>query len=229
MESPRRGIPPHSLNRYSFKEESVVVNKSFMFAVCALLSLGGHRALADDVTFEQLLSRLQKTEQRLQELEQETTSPFRSVSQSFSVDSPIDVPPAETSDEDKEDDPTFEDRLEKLEKGWEELDDAWGAFDKAEKKKKADAAKKPTFKINGRIHADFWDFVKDDGGIGFLENPISGDPNDGADPEDRFAFRRIRLEMKGDVKESMLWRLQVEFANPSACLLYTSPSPRDRG
>lgn len=193
-----------------------MVNKSFMFAVCALLSLGGHRALADDVTFEQLLSRLQKTEQRLQELEQETTSPFRSVSQSFSVDSPIDVPPAETSDEDKEDDPTFEDRLEKLEKGWEELDDAWGAFDKAEKKKKADAAKKPTFKINGRIHADFWDFVKDDGGIGFLENPISGDPNDGADPEDRFAFRRIRLEMKGDVKESMLWRLQVEFANPSA-------------
>ncbi len=96
------------------------------------------------------------------------------------------------------------------------MDVAWSAFDKAQKQKKADAAKKPTFKINGRIHGDFWDFISDDDAVGFLENPVSGDPNDGADPEDRFAFRRIRLEMKGDVKDSMLWRLQVEFASPSA-------------
>ncbi|MEZ6129425.1 MAG: porin [Planctomycetaceae bacterium] len=123
-------------------------------------------------------------------------------------------------DEDEDEEPSFDERLKKLEEGWKELDEAWTSFDKAEKKKKADAAKKPTFKLNGRIHADFWDFLEDDGGVGFLENPIAGDGsdtnplNDGLDPEDRFAFRRIRLEMGGDILETMLWRTQIDFNNP---------------
>ncbi|MCA9048879.1 MAG: ATPase [Planctomycetaceae bacterium] len=122
-------------------------------------------------------------------------------------------------DKDKEKEPTLEERLKKLEEGWKELDEAWTSFEKAEKKKKDDAAKKPTFKINGRIHADYWDFLSDDAAIGFFENPnalIDGAPNPqfGADPEDRFAFRRIRLEMGGDILEPMLWRVQIDFNNP---------------
>lgn len=201
-----------------FKEESVVVNKLLSFSLSALLLASGHMVVADDATFEEILSRLQKTEQRLIQLEGENSSPFRNVSNPYTSNLPLALPfdeeggGEEKADED--DEPNFEDRLKKLEEGWEELDEAWSSFDKAEKKKKADAAKKPTFKIGGRIHADYWDFISDDGGVGFLENPIAGDPTDGSDPEDRFAFRRIRLEMKGDIKETMLWRIQLDFNKP---------------
>lgn len=70
--------------------------------------------------------------------------------------------------------------------------------------------KKPTFKIGGRIHFDNWDFPSDTPGIGYFENPATGN-----DPENRWAFRRVRLEAGGDVFETMLWRIQVDFADPS--------------
>ncbi len=53
-----------------------------------------------------------------------------------------------------------------------------------------------------------------DPGIGFLENSNPADPAFGADPEDRFAFRRVRLETGGDILETMLWRIQIDFNNP---------------
>lgn len=112
------------------------------------------------------------------------------------------------------DDLTFDERLAKLEAGWAELDNAWSEFKSAEKKKKDDAAKKPTFKINGRIHADFWSFPNTSPGIGFFENPVAVGPEFGQDPEDTFSFRRIRLETGGDIPEHMLWRVQVDFNNP---------------
>ena len=111
-------------------------------------------------------------------------------------------------------DMTMEERLAKVEKGWADLDKAWSKFDAAEKKKKEDAASKPTFKINGRIHADNWDFLESSDGINNFEHPIG--PAVGTDPEDVFAFRRIRLEMKGDILENMLWRVQIDFNNPSS-------------
>lgn len=182
------------------------------------LTLTTSAASADDITFEQLLQRLESTETRLKELESGSTNNIFSTG--FQSGEPLAVPPASPpQDPTNKSKPTddFDTRLKKLEAGWEELDNAWTTFDKAETKKKSDAAKKPTFKINGRIHADFWSFINDDGGVGFLENPIGGNPlDDGADPEDRFAYRRIRLEMKGDILENMLWRMQIEFANPSS-------------
>ncbi|MEZ6123103.1 MAG: porin [Planctomycetaceae bacterium] len=206
-------------------------------------------AQADDVSFEQLLQRLQQTEQRVRDLEQQQATPFLPASFADEKRAPLIPPPIdeetsakkpadekkeeaksgsqEAGDQDKEDkdkkddkekEPTFEDRLKKLEKGWKELDEAWGDFEKAEAKKKADAAKKPTLKINGRIHADYWNFIDDNGGVGFFENPLNGGgpaATLGADPEDRFAFRRIRLEMSGDCLETMLWRIQVDFNKPA--------------
>ena len=196
-----------------------MVRKLFSSAVVFAMATLALSASGDDVTFEQLLSRLQQTEQKLAELEKQNATPFLQASHPSFADPPAAVPPAGQDGQAKdnsEDD--FAGRLEKLEKGWEELDDAWSAFDKAEKKKKADAYLKPTFKINGRIHADFWDFINDDGGVGFLENPINDSSipvsQRGSDPEDRFAFRRIRLEMKGDIMDTMLWRTQIDFNKP---------------
>ncbi|MGB4740370.1 MAG: porin [Fuerstiella sp.] len=202
-----------------------MVRKLLSYSFCAMLVVSGRNLYADDATFEQLLSRLQKTEERLADLEKEQTSPFLPVSRPFRSDLPIAVPPAEgdaVAADETDESPNVEDRLKKLEAGWEELDDAWSTFNKAEKKKKEDAAKKPTFKIGGRIHADYWDFINDNGGVGFLENPVAGDgsdssvANDGSDPDDRFAFRRIRLEMGGDIKETMLWRTQIDFNKPDS-------------
>lgn len=110
----------------------------------------------------------------------------------------------------------FEERLGILEQGWEELDGAWEKFNAAEKKKKTDAAKKPTFSIGGRIHADHWDFVNNSEGIGFFEHADPTNANFGTPPEDRTLFRRIRLETKGDILETMHYRVQIDFNNPSA-------------
>lgn len=113
-----------------------------------------------------------------------------------------------TAFEEPEDEPAdLEGRLGIVEEGLQKIFDA-------ENKKKSDAAKKPTFKIGGRIHADYWDFVHNTRGIDFLEHPDEGEDNFGASPEDRFLFRRIRLEMSGDILETMLWRMQVDFNNP---------------
>lgn len=82
-------------------------------------------------------------------------------------------------------------------------------------KKKADAAKKPTFHIGGRIHADYWGYPDQSDGIGYFENPNPANAAFGNQPENRFLFRRIRLEMKGDIFDTMAWRIQVDFNHPS--------------
>lgn len=190
-----------------------------LVAALALLTFYNGNLFAQD-TFEALLQRLEHTEQRLQELESQNRSDFRQISMSrFDEEDKSSEKDGDEEKKDSEEEDDFDERLKKLEEGWEKLDKAWGDFEKAEKKKKDDAAKKPTLKINGRIHADYWDFINDSQGIGFLENPeqlIDGNPNPayGNDPEDNFAFRRIRLEMGGDILEPMLWRIQVDFNNP---------------
>ncbi len=101
----------------------------------------------------------------------------------------------------------YKTRLESLEKSWTSYQDGVKA--------KSDAAKKaPTFEIGGRIHADYWSFPQASQGIGYFENPVAALPEYGEDPEDFLGFRRIRLETEGDILETMLWRIQVDFNNP---------------
>jgi len=90
----------------------------------------------------------------------------------------------------------------------------WDAFQESQAELKAAAKKKPTFKIGGRIHLDYWTFPGASEGIGFFEHPVPSDPQYGVDPEDRFLFRRIRLEAQGDVPDLMFWRTQVDFNEP---------------
>jgi phosphate-selective porin OprO/OprP len=108
-----------------------------------------------------------------------------------------------------QDEPSLESRLQSIE--------SYIADQKSsEAKKKADSAKKPSLKINGRIHADYWNFTDDSPGIGYFEHPDPGANNFGADPEDRFFFRRIRLKFEGDVFETMLYRMQIDFNTPDS-------------
>lgn len=91
-------------------------------------------------------------------------------------------------------------RLETLEKAF---------ADKVAADKSA-ASKLPSLKISGRIHLDVWDFPHASPGIGYFENPTTG-----VDPESRIAFRRIRLTFRGDVTETIMYRFDLEFADPS--------------
>ncbi|MBW3541870.1 MAG: OprO/OprP family phosphate-selective porin [Planctomycetes bacterium] len=67
----------------------------------------------------------------------------------------------------------------------------------------------PTLDIGGRIHFDTWWFADDSEGIHFFENPDTG-----IDPENRVFFRRIRLELGGDIAQNMVWRFQMDFNSP---------------
>ncbi|MEK6237847.1 MAG: OprO/OprP family phosphate-selective porin, partial [Planctomycetales bacterium] len=97
-----------------------------------------------------------------------------------------------------------------------ELENAWDANAKEAAEKKSSRAGKPTLKINGRIHADYWNFTDDSPGIGFFENSDPADADFGVDPEDRLFFRRIRLKFEGDVFGTMDYRMQIDFNTPDS-------------
>jgi phosphate-selective porin OprO/OprP len=96
------------------------------------------------------------------------------------------------------------------------LEEAFEKSTAAAAKAKAEAAKKPSLQINGRIHLDYWNFTDSSPGIGFFEHPDAAAANFGEDPEDRLFFRRIRLELRGNVLETMLYRLQIDFNTPDS-------------
>ena len=53
-------------------------------------------------------------------------------------------------------------------------------------------------KVSGRIHADHWAFPN-------LSNddPVSAAVVDDGDPQDRIGFRRVRVGVKGKLKDNM--------------------------
>ncbi len=93
----------------------------------------------------------------------------------------------------------------------EEVEESWGKYKDKVDEESAEKKKKPTMKINGRVHLDQWSFLDSDAGTNFLE---TGNITRGA--EDRWQFRRLRLELQGDVPNNMLYRMQVDFNNPQA-------------
>lgn len=105
-------------------------------------------------------------------------------------------------------------QVDDLTKRLEDLQKEWDKHQEALKEASAEAAKKPTFEMGGRIHLDYWDFMQDSEGIEFFEHPDEDDPQYGTDPESRFEFRRVRLEFEGDVPDLMFWRMQLDFNEP---------------
>ena len=100
---------------------------------------------------------------------------------------------------------------EKLLERVDDLESSWNDHQEALAEEKAAKKKKSSWKMSGRIHLDNWSFLDTDPGTNFLE---TGDPTD--DPEDRWDFRRIRLEFSGRVPNNMLFRSQIDFNNPNS-------------
>lgn len=61
-------------------------------------------------------------------------------------------------------------------------------------------------KFNGRIHADYWAFPETSPGANAFETGNAADSVD-----DRFLFRRIRMEISGTMPDNMVYRMQVDF------------------
>jgi phosphate-selective porin OprO/OprP len=67
-----------------------------------------------------------------------------------------------------------------------------------------DILAKPTLKVSGRVHFDYWGFPEQSDFVNTL-----------ATNQDLFGFRRLRFGVKGDVNETMEYKIEMEFANPS--------------
>ena len=115
----------------------------------------------------------------------------------------------EATDEDSEDEDVPESYKELIER-IDDLEGLWEDHKAAIKAEKESKKKKSFWKMSGRVHLDNWNFLDTDAGTNFLE---TGDVND--DPEDRWDFRRIRLEFAGTVPNNMLFRIQIDFNNPA--------------
>ncbi|MCA8982728.1 MAG: porin [Planctomycetaceae bacterium] len=78
--------------------------------------------------------------------------------------------------------------------------------------KEVDVLAKPTQKWSGRIHFDIWPFPNNDTPLpNFLE---TGDPAVG--PRDFVGYRRLRFGVEGQVTETMEYKIEMEFADPSS-------------
>ncbi len=117
-------------------------------------------------------------------------------------------------DKQEDNDPTVEERLAKLEQNYSALGEDYGKLEKnyngLKKKMKTLAASghsAATMKVNGRIHADLWAFPDSDAAVNTFE---TGDPL--LTPQDQFGFRRLRFGVKGDLWQTMLYKIEAEFA-----------------
>ncbi|QDV04577.1 Porin P precursor [Planctomycetes bacterium Poly30] len=68
-----------------------------------------------------------------------------------------------------------------------------------------------TMKVFGRIHIDNWTYPSSDGAISVFEN---GAPDQ--DVQNRTLFRRARIGVSGKVKDSMNYKIEIDFGLPDA-------------
>jgi phosphate-selective porin OprO and OprP len=163
--------------------------------------------LAEDVSVKSedlsaLIKRLEAAEKKIHELEA-AKAPL--------VPAEFDVPAshvagnqpifrnASSSSLADEDDPILK-RLSTLENNWLDLE-------KSVNDRVKDGSSNSNMQISGRIHLDHWAFPGDSTGVNTLE---------GTNPQDRFAFRRVRFGVKGDINDNMEYKIEMEFANPGS-------------
>ena len=74
---------------------------------------------------------------------------------------------------------------------------------------------KPTIKISGRLHLDYWGLPTASELVNYLDSyraiTGTGDPTQG--PADMIGFRRLRFGFNGNVNETMVYKIEMDFAN----------------
>lgn len=110
--------------------------------------------------------------------------------------------------EDKDDKKkTLEERLKDLESKYKKLQEEDEDLADTIKHLVHPGSSSGTMKLSGRIHLDYWSFPGDSQGVNVYERGRSD-----LNPEDRFAFRRMRFGVAGDISPNMLYKIEMEFA-----------------
>ena len=69
-----------------------------------------------------------------------------------------------------------------------------------------------TMTVFGRLHADYWTFPNVDSSLYDLSPNPSTENRGGIGPQSRLIFRRMRVGVKGKVRDNMLYKIELEFA-----------------
>ncbi len=147
------------------------------------------RVLDESLSYDLLLQRLQKAEQRLEQLESEKTKSGSEI-----------MPITAAFAEDEAKNPSDSERLTKLEDLFEKMADGQKAF-------VLPGHTGATMKIVGRIHMDHWGYPQSDPGTNAFETL---DPT--ISPQDTLQFRRLRFGVRGDINPNLEYRIEMEFA-----------------
>lgn len=140
-----------------------------------------------DVT-EELKEQIERLELRLRELEDDVEKKIESVS--------------EEEDEEEEEESELDKRIAKLEKSYEKQDKAISKIDSGLAGMLFHGHKNPKMSFFGRIHLDYWAFPEAPASLAPIED----------NPQDRFNFRRLRIGIKGDLNDRMMYKYEGEFA-----------------
>ena len=116
-------------------------------------------------------------------------------------------------EDEKKEEPTLEERMGKLEDNYSDLGEDYKKLaheNKGLKKQMkilaATGHGEATMKVNGRVHADVWSFPNSDTEVNVFD---SGDP--AITPQDRIVFRRLRFGVKGNIWQTMVYKIEMEF------------------
>ena len=115
---------------------------------------------------------------------------------------------------DEEKEPTLEERMAKLEDNYSALGDDYKKLDKEYEGLKKTMKTLATsghgdskMEVSGRVHADMWAFPNSDAAVNTFE---SGNPL--ITPQDRVGFRRMRFGVAGNLWQTMVYKIEMEFA-----------------
>ena len=158
-------------------------------SVVDLAVADGDEAAAQAATIEELREQVKLMSLRLRELENDVAKKVK-----------VAKKPAAKAASDYKD---ADERLKKLEKGFEKQGKSIEKFDATLPGLVHHGHKNPKIQFFGRIHLDYWAFPDADEGAAILE---------GEDPLDRVEFRRLRIGVKGDLNDNIFYKYEGEFA-----------------
>lgn len=144
---------------------------------------------ADEPTIDELREQLKRMELRLRELENDVEDNIEEVDETTKA--------TEKASE------SVDSRLKDLEKSFEKQSESIDSIETTIPGLVHAGHKKPKMQLFGRIHLDYWAFPQHDPGIETLEE---------GNPQDRVAFRRMRIGVKGDLNDNMFYKYEGEFA-----------------
>lgn len=103
---------------------------------------------------------------------------------------------------------SLEESILKTQDAISEIDDDMGMFAKM-------GHGDETMTVFGRLHADYWTFPNVDSSLYGL-SPAPPENRGGIGPQSRLIFRRMRVGVKGKVRDNMLYKIELEFAGGAA-------------